>query len=58
MTVEDQPTAAQSVAARIKQQLQTLDNVQELELAEHADRYAAVHSQLQSALTEIDGGST
>jgi len=57
MTVEDQPPAPLPVQQRIDEQLATLDDIQQRPLAEHAERYGAVHAQLQAALTEIDGGS-
>lgn len=45
------------VIARIRQSVHALDGLSDRPLAEHADVYAAVHTQLQNELAEIDGGS-
>lgn len=59
MSDADQPVTsdplapAQSVdASRFTTRLATLD---ELPVAEHADVYQSVHTELQTALAEIDG---
>ncbi len=39
---------------RIAQQIASLDALRELPLADHADAYQQVHTELQRALAEID----
>lgn len=52
-TVDD---IADPVISRIRSSVRALDEVSDIPLAEHPDVYAALHTQLQSELAEIDGG--
>jgi hypothetical protein len=45
------------VEERVRRLVTGLEGIEHLPLAEHAPRYADVHTQLQGALTEIDGES-
>ncbi len=58
MSVHEEPVAPGSITDRIEQQLSSLQDIQQRPLSEHAERFSAVHAQLQAALTEIDGGSS
>ncbi len=58
MSVDDEPTPADSIRQRLAQDLAALSDIQQRPLGEHAERYSTVHAQLQAALTEIDGGSS
>jgi hypothetical protein len=51
------PRAApgQPAAARIAERVAALDAVGDLPLAEHAEAYQRLHTELQAALAEIDG---
>lgn len=42
------------VRARIRQLVADLDGIENVPLAEHAERYSAAHAALQAALTDID----
>jgi hypothetical protein len=48
-------TPALATPATIAEQVGVLDNVSDLPLAEHAEVYQRLHTQLQAALAEIDG---
>lgn len=50
--------AADPVIARIRQSVRAIEDISDRPLAEHADVYAAVHTQLQGELAEIDGGTS
>ncbi|MEO8889434.1 MAG: hypothetical protein ABI301_06340 [Jatrophihabitantaceae bacterium] len=53
---ESAPSAqATGPAARILAHLDALEGLDSLALAEHADVYQGVHTELQSALAEVDG---
>ena len=55
---ETPPPAASEPAAttaRIAEQVAALDTVGDLPLAEHAEMYQRLHTELQGALAEIDG---
>jgi hypothetical protein len=45
-----------AVQERIEKQRAVLDDIQQRPLGEHAALYNEVHTQLQAALTELDGG--
>ena len=51
-TVEPVP-----VEQRVREQVAALDRIEDVPLAEHAQRYDEVHAALQAALVEIDGES-
>jgi hypothetical protein len=46
------------VEGRVRHLVAGLDGIEQLPLAEHAQRYAEVHGKLQAALTELDGESS
>ena len=55
---ETPPPAASepgATPARIAEQVAALDTVGDLPLAEHAEMYQRLHTELQGALAEIDG---
>jgi hypothetical protein len=45
------------VEQRVREQVAALDGIEDVPLAEHAQRYDEVHAALQAALVEIDGES-
>jgi hypothetical protein len=45
------------VEQRVRAQVAALDGIEDVPLAEHAQRYDEVHAALQAALVEIDGES-
>lgn len=49
---------ADPVVARIRHSVRAIEDIADRPLAEHADVYAAVHTQLQGELAEIDGGTS
>lgn len=53
----DAADAADPVIARIRRNLEAVNEIAARPLAEHADVYAALHTQLQGELAEIDGAA-
>jgi hypothetical protein len=48
---------AAPVEQRVREHVAALDGIEDVPLAEHAQRYDEVHAALQAALVEIDGES-
>jgi hypothetical protein len=55
--VPDEAGVAVPVEQRVREQVAALDGIEDVPLAEHAQRYDEVHAALQAALVEIDGES-
>jgi hypothetical protein len=55
--VDATPVDATPVEQRVREQVATLDGIEDVPLAEHAQHYDEVHAALQAALVEIDGES-
>jgi hypothetical protein len=53
----DTTVGAVPVEQRVREQVAALDGIEDVPLAEHAQRYDEVHAALQAALVEIDGES-
>jgi hypothetical protein len=55
--VPDETVKPVPVEQRVREQVAALDGIEDVPLAEHAQRYDEVHAALQAALVEIDGES-
>lgn len=55
--VPDEAGGAVPVEQRVREQVAALDGIEDVPLAEHAQRYDEVHAALQAVLVEIDGES-
>lgn len=51
------PAEASTTSSEVREFVTALDGIENRPLSEHADRYAAVHAELQSALTSLDDAS-
>ena len=55
--IPEEPAGGVPVEQRVHDQVAALDDIEDVPLAEHAQRYDEVHAALQAALVEIDGES-
>jgi hypothetical protein len=53
----EETAGAVPVEQCVREQVAALDGIEDVPLAEHAQRYDEVHAALQAALVEIDGES-